>query len=94
MVNMSPHDAYHKTRNMKLQNIPYKSKSQLKKIEKVISQDEFYSYYYAIDILNGPFLLCHHIIFNSNYRKQYLDFLKSLNYNMKEIYDQYGEFLI
>ena len=91
---MSPHQAYHKARNMKLQNIPYKSKSQLKKIEKIISQDEFYSYYYARDILEGPFSLSHNIIFNSNYRKDYFIFLKSINYDLKEIHEKYGEYLI
>jgi hypothetical protein len=58
--------------------------------EKVISIDSFYSYMYAKYVLNGPFHLGHHIIFNSEYKYDYLDFLKSINYDLKEI----GEWLI
>jgi len=58
--------------------------------EKVISTDSFYSYMYAKYVLNGPFHLGHHIIFNSEYKYDYIDFLKSINYDLKEI----GEWLI
>ena len=58
--------------------------------EKMISSDPFHSYMYAKYVLNGPFHLSHHIIFNSFYKKDYIDFLKSINYNTSEI----GEWLI
>jgi hypothetical protein len=53
--------------------------------EKMISSDPFHSYMYAKYVLNGPFHLGHTIIFNSFYKKDYIDFLKSLNYDLTEI---------
>ena len=61
-----------------------------KKGEKSISNVAFYSYWYAHDILNGPFSLGHPTIFNSNFKDDYVKFLKSINYDLSEI----GEWLI
>jgi len=40
---------------------------------------------YARYVLKGPFHLGHHVIFNSEYRNEYVSFLKSINYNLSEI---------
>jgi hypothetical protein len=53
--------------------------------EKMISGDSFNSLMYAKYVLNGPFHLGHRIIFNSFYKKDYIDFLKSINYDLNEI---------
>jgi hypothetical protein len=91
---MSPREAYEYLWNMTPQDFFYKSKKELKKLEKAISKDEFYSYRYAVDILNGPFHLGHPVIFNSTYKNDYIKFLKLINYNLIQICDQYGEWLI
>ena len=53
--------------------------------EKTISKDIHYSLLYAQHVIKGPFHLCHPIIFNSSYKKDYILFLKSINYNLSEI---------
>jgi hypothetical protein len=53
--------------------------------EKTISSDSFHSFMYAKYVLNGPFTLGHHVIFNSFYKKDYIDFLKSINCDLTEI---------
>jgi hypothetical protein len=62
--------------------------------EKIITTDPYSSYYYAKEIIKSPFHLGHPVIFNSKYRDDYLDFLKHINCDFKEIYEQYGEWLI
>jgi hypothetical protein len=69
-------------------------KGRWKKAEKMISTHPEYSYLYAIYILKSPFHLGHKSIFNSSWINKYINFLKSCNYDMKKIYDQYGEWLI
>ena len=58
--------------------------------EKTISMYPEYSYWYARNIIKGPFNLCHSTIFNSEYKDAYIDFLKSINYDLNEI----GEWLL
>jgi hypothetical protein len=58
--------------------------------EKTIATDSYWSYYYACYVIDSPFQLCHPIIFNSEYRKEYIEFLKSINYDLSEI----GEWLL
>jgi len=58
--------------------------------EKSIATDVEYSYNYARYIIEEEFPLCHYIIFNSKWRDKYIDFLKSINYDLNEI----GEWLI
>jgi hypothetical protein len=53
--------------------------------EKSISTDSKYSLLYAHHVLKGPFLLGQHIIFNSEYKDVYVNFLKSINYDLNEI---------
>ena len=53
--------------------------------ERRITNDPIYSYCYARDIIKDAFPLCHDRIFNSEYRDLYLEFLKSINYDLNEI---------
>ena len=53
--------------------------------EKSIATDSEWSYLYARDVLKGNFELCHHIIFNSKYKDEYVNFLKSINYDLNKI---------
>jgi hypothetical protein len=69
-------------------------KGRSEEFEKSIAIDPKYSYWYALDIIKSPFELCHHIIFNSEYKELYINFLKSINYDLNEIEEQYGEWLI
>jgi hypothetical protein len=69
-------------------------KGRFEKGEEEISWNLHYSYHYAVNVLKGPFYLCHPYIFNSSYKERYISFLKSINYDMKEIEEQYGEWLI
>jgi hypothetical protein len=62
--------------------------------ESSIATDPECSYLYARNVIKGPFELCHSVIFNSEWRNNYIDFLKSINCDFKEIYEQYGEWLI
>ena len=52
--------------------------------EEMISTSGFHSYMYAKYVLNSAFTLCHSIIFNSEYKEEYIDFLKSINYDLSE----------
>jgi hypothetical protein len=58
--------------------------------ERSIATNPQYSYRYARYIIKEIFPLCHHIIFNSEWKDEYIGFLKSLNYDLSEI----GEWLI
>jgi hypothetical protein len=58
--------------------------------EKIISTEPFYSYRYAKNILKNVFHLAHPRIFNSSFKNDYINFLKSINYDLNEI----GEWLI
>jgi hypothetical protein len=53
--------------------------------EKSIATDSEWSYLYARDLIKGHFELCHHIIFNSKYKDEYVNFLKSINYDLNKI---------
>lgn len=53
--------------------------------EKSIGVHPYYSYRYARDVINGAFEKCHPVIFNSVWRNNYLDLLKSINYDMTQI---------
>ena len=55
-----------------------------KKGENTISKDYHYSYWYARDVIRGPWEKCHPIIFNSEYKNHYIDFLKSIKYDYSE----------
>ena len=63
----------------------YIIKGRWEESERSIATDSQYSYLYAFYVLNGPFHLCHHIIFNSRWSDEYLNFLKSINYDLNEI---------
>ena len=65
-------------------------KGRWEKGERSISTNSHYSYWYVINIINCPFELGHRAIFNSHYKNEYIDFLKSINYDLSEI----GEWLI
>jgi hypothetical protein len=53
--------------------------------EKNISKDPLYSYVYIYEVIKRPFEKCHPIIFNSEYKDEYLNFLKSINYDLNKI---------
>jgi hypothetical protein len=53
--------------------------------EKIISTADNWSYGYAKHVIKGPFYLGHPIIFNSECKHAYIDFLKSINYDLNEI---------
>ena len=53
--------------------------------EKIIANHLYYSYLYARNIIKGMFPLCHYNIFYSLYKDKYIDFLKSINYDLSEI---------
>ena len=55
-----------------------------------ISKDPEYSHHYAHYIIKDLFPLCHPIIFKSKWKERYIDFLKSINYDLSQI----GEWLI
>jgi hypothetical protein len=60
-------------------------KGRFEKGEKAISLRFEYAYPYAVDVLNGPFPQCHPYIFDSENKEDYIDFLKSINYDLNEI---------
>ena len=53
--------------------------------EKIITTNPHYSYWYAKNIINRAFPLCHPIIFNSEWKNKYIDFLKKINYDLSKI---------
>ena len=53
--------------------------------EKAISTHSYFSYRYARFILRNVFPLCHPIVFSSPFKDDYIDFLKSINYDFNEI---------
>jgi len=65
-------------------------KCRWEKGEQIIATNSYYSYWYARYVIKDPFHLCHHIIFNSEWRDEYIGFLKSINCDLNEI----GEWLI
>jgi hypothetical protein len=65
-------------------------KSRFEEGEKSIANDPTCSYLYARDVIKSPFPLCHPVIFSSPFKDDYIDFLKSINYDLREI----GEWLI
>lgn len=60
-------------------------KGRWEECEKTIANDSEWSYVYAYEVIKGPFYLCHPIIFNSEYKDGYINFLKSINYDFNEI---------
>jgi hypothetical protein len=53
--------------------------------EESISKDPENSYYYAHDVIKRPFQKSHSIVFNSDYKNRYVDFLKFINYDLNKI---------
>jgi len=64
-------------------------KGKWEKGEKIISTVAFYSYHYSY-LINESFPLGHTVIFNSYFKNDYINFLKCINYDLREI----GEWLI
>jgi lambda repressor-like predicted transcriptional regulator len=59
-------------------------KGKWEKGEKIISTVAFYSYHYSY-LINESFPLGHTVIFNSYFKNDYINFLKSINYDLSEI---------
>jgi hypothetical protein len=53
--------------------------------EKIIATHPESSYWYVRKIPNDSFSLFHSIILNSEFKIHYIDFLKSINYDLSEI---------
>ena len=53
--------------------------------EKIISNDPGTSFHYAKFVIKKPFYLGHFTIFNSSFKDDYINFLKSINYDMTKI---------
>ena len=53
--------------------------------ENSISKHPQWSYKYANYVIQGPFEKCHPIIFNSDYKDDYIYFLKLINYDLNKI---------
>jgi hypothetical protein len=67
------------------------TKSEILKLEGIISQSQLFSFLYSKCILKGPFHRGHPVLFrDSIFKNRYITFLKSINYNINEI----GEWLI
>jgi len=67
------------------------NKSEIQKLEGIISQSQHFSFLYSKFILKGPFVKGHPVLFrDSIFKNKYLTFLRSINYNINEI----GEWLI
>jgi hypothetical protein len=60
-------------------------KGPFEKGEDAISKKPSLSYSYASNIIKGPFEKCHPFILNSDYKNDYIDFLKSINYDLNKI---------
>jgi len=60
-------------------------KGRFEKGERSIANNAEYSYNYARYLIEKEFPLCHYVIFNSEYRYRYVNFLKSINYDLTEI---------
>jgi len=73
---MTPQEAWLKCKNQK-KRIP--------ELEDFIATDKICSYRYARDVIEGPFYLGHAVIFNSFWKDKYINFLKSINYDLSEI---------
>jgi hypothetical protein len=72
---MTPQEAYYKCLN---------EKRRIQELEDIIT-NPMWSYYYARNVIKGPFDKSHYIIFNSDWRDDYIDFLKSTDYDMNKI---------
>ena len=53
--------------------------------EKSLLKNCLWSFEYARNVIKGPFQKCHPIIFNSEMKNNYIDFLKSINYDLNKI---------
>ena len=53
--------------------------------EKSILKTCLWSFNYACYVIKGPFEKSHSFIFNSKFRDNYIDFLKSINYDLNKI---------
>jgi hypothetical protein len=53
--------------------------------EGIIATDPELSYCYAKHVIEGPFPLGHHVIFKSEWKKSYINYLKYLDYDLTEI---------
>jgi hypothetical protein len=53
--------------------------------EKSLLKNCLWSFEYAQNVIKGPFQKCHPIIFDSEFRDDYIDFLKSINYDLNKI---------
>jgi hypothetical protein len=53
--------------------------------ESSIATHPEHSYSYVHNVIKGPFPLAHPIIFNSKWKYNYINFLKSINYDLSEI---------
>jgi hypothetical protein len=60
-------------------------KGRFKEGEKIIATHPEHSYSYVHNVIKGPFPLAHPIIFNSKWKYNYVNFLKSINYDLNEI---------
>jgi hypothetical protein len=60
-------------------------KNRFKEGEKEISTAGNWSFGYAKNIIKAPFPLGHPAIFNSEWKNEYLGFLKEIDYDLKEI---------
>ena len=76
-ISKHPYWSFHYTRDI--------IKRRWERGEEVISKNSHYSYYYARDIIQEPFEKCHPIIFNSEYKNNYMNFLKSKKYELNKI---------
>ena len=99
---MTPYEAYSEC---------YKQGKRIPELEGIISSDPKYSYFYALNIIGGPwkqgedsissdlewsydyihyiiegpFEKCHPFIFDSEYKENYIHFLKRKKYDMDKI---------
>jgi hypothetical protein len=59
-------------------------KGRFEECEKTIATDSTYSYLYARSVIKKPFHLGHAKILNSKHKNHYIEFLKSINYDISE----------
>jgi hypothetical protein len=77
IIATDPHYSYRYAR--------YIIKGPFKKGEEFISKNPYYCYQYVCYVIKGSFEKCHPIIFNSNYKDQYINFLKRIKYDLNKI---------
>ena len=73
--NLSPENAYYKAVDLFVINEPIP-----KELEKIIATDPNYAYFYAKDIIKSRFPQGEEAILNGSYKDNYINFLKSINY--------------